>query len=69
MKQQKLWGGFIDGKLDVRWVDTGFGGYGSTGFRWMPVLFTSYRAAKEQYEDVRRVDIPVRMRGNRVKAD
>lgn len=55
---KRLWGGFYDGKLDTRQMDTGFGGFGSgDGMRRMPAIFTSRQAARSEYEDVRPVII------------
>ncbi len=55
---KKYWGGFIDGKLDIREVDTGWGGFGScVEMRRMPAIFTSRKAAREEYEDVRPIQL------------
>lgn len=51
-----LWGGFIDGNLDVREIDTGWGGWGQ-GFIRMPMVFTTRAEARRQYEDVRKVEV------------
>lgn len=57
---KKLWGGFVGNKLHYRVVDTGFGGFGSRdGKRMMPAIFTSRKAAREEYEDVRHVEVRV----------
>lgn len=53
---RQFWGGFVAGKLDIRDVDTGWGGFGNDGKRKMPALFLSRAQAREQYEDVRRID-------------
>lgn len=54
----KLWGGFSDGKLDIREMDTGWGGFGSgDGMRVIPAIFTTKRAARQEYEDVRPVKV------------
>jgi len=53
---RQFWGGFVDGKLDLMHVDTGFGGFGTDGYRKVPALFLSRAQAKEQYQDVRRVN-------------
>ncbi|MES2030805.1 MAG: hypothetical protein V4477_16620 [Pseudomonadota bacterium] len=53
----RLWAGFVDGRIDTRDLDTGFGGFGRYGYRLMPAVFTSKRSAREQYEDVREVEI------------
>lgn len=57
MSKPKYWAGFLDGKLDTRDVDTGWGGFGEDGFRVMPAIFTSRKTARQQYEDVREVQI------------
>jgi hypothetical protein len=49
-----MWGGFSDGKLDVREIEDGWGGENR---RQSPMLFTSRKAARQQYEDVRRVRV------------
>jgi hypothetical protein len=55
---KKLWGGFSDGKLDIREMDTGWGGFGSgDGMRRIPAIFTSRKAAREEYQDVRPIEI------------
>lgn len=59
MKAKKFWGGFVDGRLDLTSMDTGFGGFGSDGFRLMPAIFVSKTAAREQYQDVREVEVCV----------
>lgn len=54
----RMWGGFCDGKLDIRDMDTGWGGFGSgDGMRKIPAIFTSRKAARREYEDVRPVII------------
>lgn len=57
--ERQFWGGFCDGKLDMRNVDTGFGGFGREGKRLMPALFPSKALAREQYEDVRRINVNI----------
>lgn len=57
MNSKRLWGGFRDGVLDIRHVDTGWGGFGKDGDRLMPAIFMTKREACEQYEDVRPVKI------------
>lgn len=49
----RLWGGFIEGKLDIQWIDDGFGGENR---RWVPALFLTNKEARQQYEDVRKVE-------------
>lgn len=50
----RLWGGFCGGRLDIREMDTGWGGFGSgDGMRRIPAIFTSLKAARQEYEDVR----------------
>jgi len=56
MNRDKLWGGFVDDKLDILDVDTGWGGFGNgDGMRKMPAIFTSKKDARKCYEDVRQV--------------
>jgi hypothetical protein len=57
MKVIKAWGGFLDGKLHVREIDTGFGGYQTTGFIETHAIFRTRTEARKQYEDVRRVSL------------
>jgi hypothetical protein len=54
--KKKLWGGFCDGKLDILDVDTGWGGFGKGPKSHMPAIFTSRKAAREKYEDVRAIE-------------
>lgn len=57
---RQLWGGYVDNRLDIREVDTGWGGFGSgDGMRRMPAIFTSRKAAREEYMDVRPVKLAV----------
>lgn len=49
-----MWGGFCDGKLDMREMDDRWGG---ENLRMVPALFTSRVTARQQYEDVRRVRV------------
>lgn len=57
--KRQLWGGFVNGKLDhLRGMDTGWGGFGSgDGNRIIPAIFTSRKAAREEYQDVRPVEV------------
>lgn len=56
--KNKLWAGFTEGKLDLRDMDTGWGGFGSgDGMRVIPAIFTTKKAARQEYEDVRPVKI------------
>ncbi len=57
-----FWGGFVEGKLDVRKTDSGFGGWGNS-FTEQPAIFKSKEDAKREYEDVRPVLIEVRNTG------
>ena len=50
----KVYGGFVDGKLDWLEVDDGFGGH---NWRKTPALFKRREEARCQYEDVRPVDL------------
>lgn len=48
----KVYGGFVDGKLDWRDVDDGL-----TIWRQTPAVFKRRQEALVQYEDVRRIEI------------
>ena len=52
--ERRVWGGFVGGRLHVRGIDTGFGGW-SGRLMPAPAIFTSYRAARKEYQDVRPV--------------
>lgn len=52
----KVWGGFQGGKLDIRLVDSGFGGWGNS-FTKAPAIFMSREDARREYQDVRPVEI------------
>ena len=49
----RLWGGFVDGKLDISFMDTGWGGFGTDGKRYVAAIFKTKKDAREQYQDVR----------------
>lgn len=51
---KQMWGGFSDGRLDLQLVDDKFGGKNE---RHVPALFTSRKAALDQYDDVRKVGL------------
>lgn len=55
-KMIKMYGGFVDGKLHVRLVDSGFGGWGKN-FSHQPALFLRKADAQKEYQDVRPVSI------------
>lgn len=58
--QPRLWAGFCGGKIDIREIDTGWGGFGSgEGLRKMPAIFTSRKAARQEYQDVRPISVAV----------
>lgn len=58
MKKAKVyWAGFIGDRIVIDRRDTGWGGYGNDGFREAPALFVTRREAREQFEDVRKVEI------------
>jgi hypothetical protein len=59
MKVIKAWGGFTDGKLHVRTIDTGFGGWGKDGFGKAHAIFKSRAAARKEYRDVRKIEIRI----------
>jgi hypothetical protein len=52
----KFWAGFVEGKIHVRTVDSGFGGWGNS-FTEQPALFKTKDEARKEYEDVRHVEI------------
>lgn len=55
MKKKTLaWAGFCDGNLHFTMCDDQWGG---KNIRLMPSIFKSKKAAQEQYQDVRRVEI------------
>lgn len=54
----QFWGGFVDGKLDRRIVDNGFGGWGSEP-HLAPALFCTRHTAKKHYRDVRKVEVRI----------
>jgi len=53
-REQRLWGGFSGGKLHKRDIDDYWGGQNK---RPAFALFTSYKEARKQYQDVRSVRI------------
>jgi hypothetical protein len=53
-RTRKIWGGFVGGKLDWGEVDDHWGGLNE---RPALALFTSHKEAREQYQDVRAVEI------------
>jgi hypothetical protein len=50
----KLYAGFVDGKMDVRWIDDMWGGMNK---RLAPAIFRIKREARQQYQDVRTIEI------------
>lgn len=59
MKPKRFWGGFVNGKLDVTEVDTGWGGYGTGSTAKIAALFHTRKEARARYEDVRPVIVPI----------
>lgn len=57
VKTWKAWGGFADGKLDVWEIDDGWGGFGGSGSRRSPAIFTSRKVARQRFMDVRPIII------------
>ena len=55
-KPIKMWGGFYSGKLHVRLVDSGHGGWGRN-FTHRPAIFLRKTDALREYEDVRELEI------------
>ena len=49
--KHKFWGGFREGKLDMREIDTG------CTMRMVPAIFYTRKEARQEYEDVRPVKI------------
>ncbi len=56
-KSVLAWGGFCDGELEFIYVDTGFGGYGTKTYVKIPAVFKTKKKAREEFTDVRRVEI------------
>ncbi len=54
----RMWAGFSDGKLHVRDIDTGFGGW-QAGMTNAPAIFARRIDARREYEDVRPVVITI----------
>lgn len=54
----KMWGGFVDGKLFKQCVHR-FPQPGAQYEQWSPSIFYTRKAAREQFEDVRRVTVTV----------
>jgi len=54
--KRQVWGGFVDGRLHYRLIDTGFGGRGNGGMMTLAV-YTSKAKAREHYTDVRAIEI------------
>ncbi len=55
MKTRRYWGGFMNGRLHTMEVDSGWGGFGTGDRTRVPAIFTTRKAAREQYQDVRPV--------------
>ncbi len=54
----QFWAGYIEDKIDTREVDTGWGGWGVGKCR-LPAIFTSRAEARQQYKDVRKIEVRV----------
>lgn len=52
---RRVWGGFVSGKLATEIIDDGWGGWGRRVTRL--AIFTNRKSAREQYRDVRPIDI------------
>lgn len=52
--KRTMWGGFIEGKLSQGRIDDYFGG---SNVRVAPAIFYTRREAREQYQDVRKIQI------------
>lgn len=53
-RKVKWWGGFSGGRIDIHLMDDGWGG---KNMRRVPAIFTSYKEARRQYQDVRRIHV------------
>ncbi len=53
---KRVYVGYIDGRPDYRMIDTGFGGWGNGGYRTI-IVFTDKSRAKQEYEDVRPMEL------------
>ena len=51
---RSFWAGFVCGQIGQQVIDDGWGG---SHKRIAPAIFYSRRAARQQYEDVRKVNI------------
>ena len=58
MKELKLWGGFVDGKLFKQKVHE-FPNPDPDFEQWSPAIFYSRKEARKRFEDVRRVTVTV----------
>lgn len=54
--KRKVWGGFVDGRLYMQMIDTGFGGWGNGGVK-APAIYTEKRRAQREFQDVRPIEI------------
>lgn len=62
MPSKTFWAGIIDGEIDVREVDSGWGGYAGKagdGMVRVPMIFTSRANAREQYQKIAKVQIKI----------
>jgi hypothetical protein len=55
-KPKIFWAGICDNKIDIRLVDNGFGGWGQSTIK-APMLFTSRKQARLEYERVCKVKV------------
>ena len=53
-KKIKAWGGYCDGRLDMREMDDKWCG---SNERMVPAIFRNRKEAQTQYQDVRRIEI------------
>ena len=58
MKDLKLWGGFVNGKLFKQKVHE-FPSPGLMFEQWCPAIFYTRKEAQKRFEDVRRVTVTV----------
>ena len=54
--RRRVWGGFVNGRLHITEIDTGFGGYGRTLDKTL-AIFRSRVRAQRAYQDVRPMEI------------
>lgn len=58
MMSKTFWAGFSDGKICLSDIDDGWGGFVGP-HRKSPMIFSSKKAARKQFQDVRKIKITV----------